>query len=427
MAGLRSITPSFASFDFRNRKTAPQNLIAGVSVALVLIPQSLAYAQIAGLPPEVGLYSAALVPLVSSFFVASPYLQNGPVALTSLMTFGALSGRAMAGSENYIQMAILLAVLIGVMRVAMGLLGGGRITTVLTPEISLGFTTAAAVLILASQLPSALGVTDGSHGILRQAFVATGHPAGWHLGSVGFAAAATAVILLGRRINRLFPGVMLAVVFGAIASGTLGFRGNTIGALPISRLSVATNIPWGDTAALLVPAFAIAVVGFAEPATIAKTYATLDRQPWDADREFVASGVANLASAVVGGMPVGGSFSRTSLGRLTGATTPLASFATGCTVLAFLPFTHLLEDLPTAVLAASVIVAVLSLLRFDQIVGLVRSHRSAGLVASFTLFATLVAAPHIERGVIAGIAFGWLVSALGRRKTVHRFERSRRS
>ena len=160
-------------------RPVPADLLAGLSVAMVLVPQSMAYAELAGLPPHLGLFASALPPILAAFFASSPYLQTGPVALTSLLTFGALAGLAEVGTANYVALAALLALLVGVTRLVLGFLRLGVVTYLMRDPVVTGFTSAAAILILASQLPKAFGVVAPEGGVLWRAGWSLGHPDRW--------------------------------------------------------------------------------------------------------------------------------------------------------------------------------------------------------------------------------------------------------
>ena len=155
------------------------DVVAGASVGLVLLPQSMAYAELAGLPAYVGLFAAVLPPLLAALFVSSPYLQTGPTAMMALLTFGALEGRAVLGSDEYIKLAALLALIVGVTRVVLGVLRLGPVAYLMSEPVLLGFTSAAAVLILASQLPVIFDVTAEGDGVLARGWWTLTHPADW--------------------------------------------------------------------------------------------------------------------------------------------------------------------------------------------------------------------------------------------------------
>ncbi|MEM7339435.1 MAG: SulP family inorganic anion transporter [Actinomycetota bacterium] len=390
--------------------TRPSNgdLVAGVSVAMVAIPQSLAYAELAGMPAQYGLFASALPPLLAAIFVSSRYLQTGPVALTALLSFGALSGLAEPASSEYIALAALLALMVGIMRTLFGLVRMGSVAYLLSEPVLLGFTTGAAILITASQLPRMFDLDpDGRN--LERAAIALTSPGDWSWTAIGFAVMAAVVIVGGRRIHKLFPGVLVAVAAGVLLSAISGYSGSTVGELEGGFISLRVDFPWAAVPDLLIPALAIALVGFAEPASIARTFAAEERELWDANREMVSQGVANLASGVSGAFPVGGSFSRSSLNRLAGATSPWSGAITGLIVLLALPLTPVIADLPSAILGAIVIVAVFKLINVGDLIALVRQSRAQSMVAVGTLVATLATAPRVEQGVLIGIGLALAV------------------
>lgn len=392
------------------------DLIAGVSVALVAIPQSLAYAELAGMPAQYGLFASALPSLLAAFFVSSRYLQTGPVALTALLTYGALSPLSEPMTDDYIALAALLALLVGVLRVALGAVRLGRVAYLLSPPVLVGFTTAAAILILSSQLPKAFDVQPDEGGVLQNAFHALIHPADWSWTAIGFAVGALAMIFGGRRVHQLFPGVLFAVIAGLVISSMAGYGGSIVGELDGGFISLSLDFQWGSTTDLIVPAIAIALVGFAEPSSIARTFAAADKEPWNADREMVSQGVANLAAGFSGAFPVGGSFSRSSLNRLAGATSAWAGAITGAFVLLALPLTPVLRDLPQAILGAIVIGAVLKLIDLKGLWNLRSDSAAHVLVGVGTLVATLATAPRVERGVLIGVALSLVVERVTRQR-----------
>jgi len=384
-------------------RPAPGDLLAGASVALVLIPQSLAYAQLAGIPAYRGLYAAALPPIAAALFASSPYLQTGPVALTSLLAFGVLSALATPGSNEYVELGLLLALVVGVVRLAVGLLNTGVIAYLISQPLLLGFMPAAAILIIASQLPAAFGASPEGDGILERAAWTLVHPDAWEGASITLTAAVLVLMLLGRLVHRLFPSVLLAVGLGLAYSSLSGYEGATVGPIPEELPPISVDLPWGELPSLLVAGAVIALVGFIEPSSIARTFAAEERQPWNANREFLGQGAANVAAALSGGFPVGGSFSRSALNREAGARTRWSGAVTGAAVLVFLPFAGFLSSLPTAVLAAIVIGAVASLVRPLPILRLARFSRPQFGVAATTFVLTLALAPRVDRAVLIGI------------------------
>jgi SulP family sulfate permease len=380
------------------------DLVGGVSAAFVLIPQALAYATLAGMPVERGLFVAALAPIAAAFFASSPYLGTGPTAITSLLTFGALSALAVPAGSDYVALAALLAVMVGAIRVALGLARGGFIAYLMSQPLITGFTTGAAVVIVASQVPTVLDVATDEANPFVAAFEALSSPGDWAPESLGIAVVVAILIIGGRKLHRLFPGVLVAVALAIAYSELVAYDGAVVGDISGRLPPISLDLPWSSVAHLIVPALVIAVVGFSEPAAIARHYATLERKRWDANRELISQGAASLAAGLGGGFPAGGSFTRSALVRDAGARTRLAGGITGLVVLAILPFMSLLSALPSAVLGATIIVAVRELITVRPFAEYRRYARLQFAVAVVTLLLTIAFAPHVERAVIVGVA-----------------------
>ena len=377
--------------------------MAGLSVAVVVIPQSLAYAEIAGLPAVMGLYAAALPALAAAPFASSRYLQTGPVAMTALLTFGALSTLATPGSPEYIGLALLLALVVGITRIVLGALKAGAISNYMSPPVVLGFTTSAAILIGASQIASAMGVKDVPDDLLGRLFTVVAHPDRWDWQAIGLSVFVGVLILGGRRIHALFPGVLIAVVVGIWIGSRTGYSATLVGSISEGLPPLSLALPWGRVPDLLLPGLVIATLGFAEATAISRTFAMQDRELWDANQEFISQGVANVAAAVSGGFPVGGSFSRSSVNRQAGAQTRWSGAVTGLLVLGFMPLAGVMSNLPKAVLGAIVIFAIYHLIRVDEIVRMVKISRGQAGIAGFTAVATLLLAPRVDIAVLLGM------------------------
>jgi SulP family sulfate permease len=377
--------------------------VAGFTVALVLIPQSVVFAQLVGVPPERGLYVAAFATLAAAPFASSPYLQTGPVGITALLALGATAGLATRGTDQYVGLITLLALVVGVVRLAVGLMRLGGVAYLMSQPVLSGFTPAAAIVLIATQVPALLGVRHAPGGIMAAAAWALAHPGSWNPTAALLGLGALVLMLGGRRIHPLFPGVLLAVAGSLLFSRTSGFSGPTLGHVASGLPSLSLDLPWNLLPELLVPGVVIALVGFAEASTIARTYAAADRAPWDANREFISQGVANLTAAAVGGFPVGGSLSRSALNRFAGARSHWAGAVTGLVVLAFFPFVPVLSDLPLAVLGAIIIGAVSGLVRTKPVLDLWRYTRLQFAVAAATFGLTLALAPRVQIAVVIGV------------------------
>jgi SulP family sulfate permease len=288
-------------------------------------------------------------------------------------------------------------------RVLVGVLHIGWISYLMSRPLLTGFMSGAAILIFASQLPGALGSTERRVGVLGSALSALAHPGAWDLAAMVLAVATVALIVGGRKLHPLFPGVLVAVVGGMLFSVMSGYQGATVGEIPSGFPPFSLSLPWSRVPSLVLPGIVIAMVGFSEAASISRTFASEDRERWDADREFLSQGVANLASGVSGGFPVGGSFVRSALARFTHASSRWTGFVSGIGVLAFMPFSSVLSPLPRAVLSGIVIAAVWSLFRPRELAGLWAFSRPQALIGWLTFTLTLVLAPHVDHAVLLGI------------------------
>jgi SulP family sulfate permease len=347
---------------------------------------------------------------------------------TSLLTFGALSGLAAEGSVEYVKLAALLALVVGATRVLLGLAKLGLIAYLMSQPVLMGFTSAAAILIASSQLAKVFGVdaeaSSAADGIVGQAWWTLSHPDRWE-GSAAVLSVATIVIVVGaRRVHRLFPGVLLVVVAAVIWSEATDYGGPTLAELPGGFMSLSLDLPYGDLGSLIVPGVIIALVGFAESVSIGRTYAAADRIRWSANRELISQGVANLASGVSGAIPVGASFSRSAINRMSGARTRWSGAVTGAVVLLALPLSPALEALPLAVLGAIVLVGVAGLFQPLPLLRLWKLSRVQGAVGVGTFVATVISSPRVERGILAGIGFA-IVAHLYREMRVDHFHERR--
>jgi len=393
--------------ELRDPTVLRADLMAGITVALVLIPQSMAYAQLAGLPAYYGLYAALLPPVVAALWGSSRQLATGPVAITSLMTAAALAPFAAAGYD-VIPIAIALSLVAGLMQLALGVLRLGFIVDLMSHPVLVGVSSAAAIIIASSQLASLLGISSersASHFAGVWQVLQTAATGGIVWSALGMGLATMAIIAGFRRWLPRIPGVLAAVVVTTLLAWALDFQGRTVGEVP--RGLPPWELPdwkpglWLD---LLGPAALIACVGFIEAISTGKSMALATRTRIDANQELIGQGLAKLAGAVNHGYPVSGSFSRSAVNLASGARTGFSSLVASVAVLVvLLLFTPLLYHLPQATLAATIIMSVSGLVRVRPVLHAWRVARSDALIAIATFGATLVAAPHIEGGILVGI------------------------
>jgi len=397
------------------------DVVAGVTVATMLVPQAMAYALLADLPVEVGLYASLLPVAVYALSGTSRFLSVGPVAMISLLVANAIGPLAGGDSSLAIELAVLLALMVGVLQLAMGVLRAGFLVNFLSHPVLSGFTTAAAVVIGSSQLKHFMDVDVARTERPYQLFVELGSQLR-DLNLVTLAVGVGAVVLLlgiprlaGRRAKGVGvdggtapfwskSGPLAVVIVGSLVAWFAGSSagiptvGETPQGLPALRLPVvnATHL-----AALLPTAVVISLVGFMESFAVAQALASKRRQRVDADRELVALGVANLSAACSGAYPVTGGFSRSVVNFDAGARTGLASLVTAAFMAGTLLFlTPLLVFIPNAVLAAIILVALLTLIDFREL-GHIWSYSRADGACWLITFAGVLAIS-IEVGVLIG-------------------------
>lgn len=394
---------------FQNKSCLIGDLTAGFSVALMVIPQGIAYANLAGLPSYSGLYAAALPLVVAAFFASSRYLQTGPVAMTSLLTYGALTQMSTPGTADYVQLALLLAVIVGIIRLAMGLLKAGAVTYLMSQPVIIGFSTAAALLIIASQFPVTVGVSDYPGDIFAGFNEAITSPRDWNWQTIALSLVTLLVAEVARRLNPLVPGVLIAVLLGLVIGSYTGYTGALVGDVPEGFPPIDFNLPWAEAIHLIVPGLIIGVIGFAEPAAISRILATKNRERWSPNKELISQGLANIAAGFSGGFPIGGSFARSTVNQMAGARTRWSGAITGLVVLGFTPFASFISNLPRAVLGIIVITSVARVLRFKEMIKLVKVSWGQAMIAWVTFVAAIFLAPRIDLAVMIGVAMALFV------------------
>lgn len=410
-----------------DRRNAVADLTAGTITAILLVPQGMAYALLAGLPAQYGLYAAIVPPAIYAVFGTSRTLAVGPVAVAALMVAEALAGYA--GDEAaWIEGAIVLAAEVGLLLLVAGMLGLGRLVTFVSHPVLSGFTSAAALLILLTQFGDLLGIDlpRGTAPAILDALIA-------RIGRIDRATALTALaavtaLLLARRplrrglealgiapatatlLTRIAP---LVIVIGATAGVALMTSGAppvaTVGSippgLPTPSLGFLGSSGWLE---LLPSATLIALIGYVESVTVAQVLAARSRERIDPKRELVALGMANLGAAVAGTMPAAGGFSRSVVNHEAGARTQIAALVTaGLVAIVALWFTQWFATLPRAVLAAIIVVAVIQLIDLREAIAIARFDRGDGATLGITFAGVLVFG--IEPGLVAGIATSLLL------------------
>ena len=408
-----------------NHETLTNDLVAALIVTIMLIPQSLAYALLAGLPPEVGLYASVAPLLLYAVLGSSKVLAVGPVAVVSLMTAAAVAEHAAPGTYAYWQVAITLAFLSGVILLIMGLLRLGFLANFLSHPVISGFISASGLLIALSQIKTLMGVKAEGHNFLELLMSLLSQASNLHLLTLAVGVATTAFLFWVRKglkplliSSGLQPkladvlakaGPVLAIALTTLLAWSLNWQGQgmkLVGTVPQGLPPITA--PLWDLALwqeLLVPALLISVVGFVESVSVGQTLAAKRRQRIEPDQELVALGASNLSAAFTGGFPVTGGFARSVVNFDAGAVTPAAGVYTAVGItLASLFLTPALYFLPKATLAATIIVAVLSLVDLSILKSTWRFSKLDFIAVVTTLLATLLV------GVESGLVLGVLVS-----------------
>lgn len=382
---------------------------AGLSVGLVLVPQAVAYATLAGMPPETGLYAALLPAIVGILWGSSGLLAVGPVALTSLLTFGSLSPLAAPGSSAWIGLAIWLSIYSGLIQFALGAFRLGRISNLVSQPVMVGFINAAAIIILVSQLPGLIGVTSLSW----DSFAELG--ARWTASPVQallpamFGAVALLFLVAAKRYFPALPGVLLISAIGIAVSVAIGYEelgGMVVGMIPagLPAIVLPPSIPIASHQELWPAALVLALISFTEAMSSCRVIARKRNESWNENQELVGQGLAKLASGLSGAFPVSGSFSRSALNLYVGATSAWSTIvATVCVLVSLLFLTEIIHHLPRSILAAMVIVPVFSLLDFRGFARLHRLSRTDGAIAMITFVVTVLSMPRLHWGVVAGV------------------------
>lgn len=390
------------------------DLIAGVTVALVLIPQSMAYAQLAGLPAYYGLYAAFLPGIVAALWGSSKQLATGPVAVVSLLTASALTPYAALGSPEFVALAIMMALMIGIVQLALGLFRLGVVVNFLSHPVIVGFTNAAALIIGLSQLNKIFGVSmPRSEHFVNDIWAVIQQVGDSHIPTLIMGVVAFSIMWGMKKYLPKFPGVLVAVVLTTLASWTIGFAakgGKVVGEIPSGLPSLAIpRIDFDQATDLIASAIIISLVGFMEAISIAKAMAARTKDRVDPNKELIGQGLANIVGSLSQAYPASGSFSRSAVNLNAGARTGMSSVFTGLVVMIALLFlTPLLYHLPQSVLAAVIMMAVIGLINFKAIKHAWDANKHDGIASVVTFVATLAFAPHLDNGILvgAGLAIG---------------------
>lgn len=405
---LRRLSPVRPWFKDLTPATLRDDALAGLTNAAIVLPQGVAFAIIAGLPPEYGLFTAIVVCAVAAFFGASMVMVSGPTTAISAVMFATLTQIAPAGTETYIALALTLTLMVGVLQLIAGLAGLGALIAFVSHSVIVGFTAAAALLIAASQLAGTLGITtEGGGGVierLERTFTEIGQT---NTAALAVSAVTLVTILIVARIDKRIPSYILALITGSLTAWALG--GVDVGLRlfdPLSAIIPQPGVPdislslLGD---LLPGAVAVAFVGLLEAISIGKSFALRRRERYDSNQEIVGQGLSNISGSFLQSYAGSGSFTRSGLNAESGARSPMAAiFAALILAVALAVIAPFVRYVPVPAMATIILYVAWKLVNFDEIRHILRTSRSETGILMAT-FAT---------GILSELDFAILVGVL---------------
>ncbi|MFH1217413.1 MAG: SulP family inorganic anion transporter [Pseudomonadota bacterium] len=382
-----------------NGKTFRRDLTAGLTGAVVALPQGVAFATIAGMPAEYGLYAGMIPAIVAALFGSSWHLVSGPTTAASIVIFSVLSQHATPGSAEYVQLALTLTIMVGVIQLSMGLIRFGTLVNFISHSVVTGFTAGAAILIATSQLKHFFGLSLPRGGHFHEtiyAVFANRHDINPYVIGIGLVTMISGLLI--KRFNPKFPSMIVSMLVGSLSAFFLSrIMGAdvtniaSVGALPSSLPPLSAPHPTLDTIKMLAPA-ALATTLFAltEAISIARALAEKSGQNLDANQEFIGQGLSNIVGSFFSGYVATGSFNRSGLNYQAGAKTPLAAiFAGGFLIVVVVLVAPLAQYLPNAAMAGILFLVAWGLIDFHHIRKILRASRYESLIMGTTFFSTL--------------------------------------
>lgn len=405
----------FISWFSRPAGALRNDFLAGLTVALVLIPQSMAYAELAGLPVWMGLYAACLPVILAGLWGSSNHLQTGPGATMGLVVASVLAPLAAAGTEAYAALAVQLAFMVAIIWGIVAIFRLGFIINYLSRPVIEGFINAGGILIAVSQLGKILGIQlERGVSIVGDLAALYDHLGEVNVISLGIGGTALVLLLAGKRfLPRIPMALLIAMVstalvyyFGLSDPSRVGTPIAIVGTIPAGLPTPTWPVPaWGTIPKLLPGALIFAFVGFMETCSIARGISARSHQKLNVNQEAVGQAVASLGAALSGGQPINGSLSRSALNYASGAQSGLSAVFTGLLVMLFLVIcAPLFYYLPKTVLAAIIISAVVRLINLKQLASFMKVSKIDGTAAWITFAGVLFFAPALEKGILLGAA-----------------------
>ena len=405
--------PFLSWFGMVNRDTIKADLFAGLTGAVIVLPQGVAFAAIAGLPPEYGLYTAMITPIIAGLFGSSLHLISGPTTAISLVVFSTISRYAEPGSAQFIQMVLTLTFLAGIYQLVLGLVKMGKVVNFVSHTVVVGFTAGAAILIATSQMKHVLGIKipQGESFLHTWIDVGVGIP---HVNPyiLGVAAFTMLSALLMKRYLPRMPHLLFGMVMGSLASILLGGEANGIkyvgeipGQLPPFSLP---EFSFAALKQLASGAFAVALLGLIEAVSIARSIATKSHQRLDGNQEFIGQGLSNIVGSFFSSYAGSGSFTRSGINYSSGARTPLSAiFAAVFLALIVLLVAPYAAYLPVAAMGGIILLVAYNLIDFHHIKHILHSSKAETSILATTFFATLFM--ELEFAIYIGVILSLII------------------
>ncbi len=409
----QNIFPFLAWGSLINRESIRADIIAGITGAVIVLPQGVAFAMIAGLPPEYGLYTAMITPVIAALFGSSNQLISGPTVAISIVVFSAIQPYAEPASPDFIRLAIILTFLVGIFQFIMGLARMGTLVNFVSHTVIIAFTAGAAVLIITSQIKHILGIEVESSGTFFHTWLEIFQ----QLGNTNFfvfvvAISTLAVALLLRRFLPKSPYLLIAMVLGSLISYL--FNGESLGVSLVGRIPgnlppfSSPDLSFSTVKQLAPEAFAIALLGLIEAVSIARSIATRSHQRIDGNQEFIGQGLSNIVGSFFSSYAGSGSFTRSGVNYEAGAKTPMAGiFSAVFLALILLFIAPLTAYLPIPAMGGIILLAGYNLIDFEHIKGILKASKSETAILLVTFLSTLFFALEfaIYIGVILSLIF----------------------
>ncbi|NOY16638.1 MAG: SulP family inorganic anion transporter [Gammaproteobacteria bacterium] len=395
MTNIYKIFPFLSWMKICSKESLKADMVAGFTGAVIVLPQGVAFATIAGLPPEYGLYTAMVTPIIAALFGSSRHLISGPTTAISIVIFSTISNHAVPGSPEFISLALTLTLLAGIYQFAFGLARLGLLVNFVSHTVIIGFTAGASILIATSQMKHILGLEIPRGESFLHTWVDIWNMTGDINPYVFVVAAATLIsALLVKRFLPIIPNLLLGLIVGGIVAFFMNAEANGIklvGEIPghLPPFSMP-DLSFGTIKLLGSEAFAIALLGLIEALSISRAVATKSNQKIDANQEFIGQGLSNIVGSFFSSYAGSGSFTRSGINYEAGAKTPMSAiFAAIFLMLIVLLIAPITSYLPVAAMGGVILIVAYNLLDFHHIKNVLRYSKSETSILLATFFSTL--------------------------------------